>query len=109
MQKDININKIMSLPYVEKYELIKQNKYTDILVNDSNPDVRALLALNGHGLDILSNDINWFVRYQVAKQGYNLSKFINDEDDEIREFAIKYCKEHQDKPEYKNILILNNL
>ena len=85
------MNKLYELSNDEKIELIRQNKYLDIFVKDTNWIIRKEVARHGYGLNILINDSNWAI--------------VNS--------AILYCKKHKDKEEcqkkYYNYIIYEEL
>ena len=102
-----NVKKMSS--YVEKFNLIQQNKDLDKFIQDENWIIRCEVAKRGYGLDILINDEAATVRCVVARQGYGLNKLINDEILSVKQAVIEYCKIHTEKQECKNILQLYNL
>ena len=60
-------------------------------------------------INVLINDEDYRIRQEIAKQGYGLNILINDSNLWIRKTVIKYCKEHIDNEECKNILLLNKI
>lgn len=101
-----NVNKRISFARDEKFLdiLVNDTDYRvrqavarkgyrlDTLVNDDSSFVRQAVAKKGYGLDILINDKSWWVRYTVAKKGYGLNVLVNDEDWRVRKvvFEKKY-------------------
>lgn len=104
-----NKEDICKLSITEKFNLIKNNQYLDIFIDDPDCNVRAQVARKGYGLHILVHDKNDWVRRMVAMQGYGLDILINDEDEYVRNLAIMYCKIHPENKECRKILTLVNL
>lgn len=65
--------------YEEKFKLLEDSKYFDILINDKNSYIRQAIAKQGYGLNILVYDKAYFVREEVAKEGYGLDVLVDDE------------------------------
>lgn len=105
----MNQNYLYELPFEEKIKLIKQNKYLNIFINDSNSLIRCYVAHQNYKLNYLINDIFAIVRQAVAQQGYGLDILINDEDIGVRNSVIEYCKKYPQKQECKNLLQLYKL
>ena len=100
---------LYSLPFEDKIKLIENNQYLDIFAEDPAYSIRMAILEKGYALSKLVNDYNYFIRIGVAEKGYGLSKLINDPHEIVRNAVIRYCKEHQEKEECKNLLNLYNL
>lgn len=99
----------LNLTVMEKIDNIRKGKNIDLLWDDPDYIVRQVCARHGHKLDKYIKDSDIDVRIAVVEHGYGLDILINDKSFIVRNAVIRYCKEHLDNEECKNLLRLYNI
>lgn len=73
--------------FQDRFYAAEQHYGFDKLVDDSDSDIRCLIADQGCCLEILVDDPNYRVRERVAENGYGLDKLIDDDASSVRYVA----------------------
>ena len=95
--RDMNDVLVDDEDYGVRAMVAEQGYGLDKLIDDEDNIVRQKVAQQGYGLDKLINDDYWGVRAEIANQGYGLDKLIHDEEPKVRLLAYDALRAEEEQ------------